>query len=77
MILLASDYRNEWKKPPAWLGRFRAKIASEKIPSSRFDLIVTSFYRDANLNKSIKSKLLPKLNDFCRSFERLAEIHEI
>ncbi len=77
ILTLSSNYRKEWKKPPAWLGWLRKEVVKARIPSGRLDLILTALYREKELQKSIKEELLPRLKYFCRTFKALEESYEL
>jgi hypothetical protein len=70
-LLLATAYRDTWKKPPLWLGWLRGKIGKGRIPSGRLDAVLCSLYKDQDLQERIKHDFLPLIPAYCNAFQEI------
>lgn len=73
---ISTDYREQWKCPPKWLGKLRGYVNHGQVPSGAIDFLILSMYRDAQLKGEVEKCLLPCIPEFCDEFERLVKSHE-
>jgi hypothetical protein len=67
-IDMASALRADWSMSPQWLSDLRCIIKPKMIPNGQLDMLITTIYRDSQMESKFRNEFLTLLPSACNGF---------